>query len=92
MSVRFYKGGPESFRSKPVDANDDLIKVADLSLINPCPINGLVTARSVLSPQVGQIEVGGNSELNGKLCKNACCKNFRSMLKLYYPKKTEVRR
>jgi hypothetical protein len=53
--------GPVSFRSKPLDANDDLIKVADLSLINPCPINGLVTARSALSPQAGQIEVGGNS-------------------------------
>jgi hypothetical protein len=43
-----------------VDADDHLIKAADFSLTNACPMNGLVTARSALRPQAGQIAVGGN--------------------------------
>jgi Zn-finger nucleic acid-binding protein len=47
-----------------VDADDHLIKAADFSLTSACPMNGLVTARSALRPQAGQIAVGGN---RGKL-------------------------
>jgi hypothetical protein len=43
-----------------VDADDHLIKTADFSLTSVCPMNGLVTARSALCPQAGQIAVGGN--------------------------------
>jgi hypothetical protein len=43
-----------------VDADDHLIKAADFSLTSACPMNGLVTARSALRPQAGQIAVGGN--------------------------------
>jgi hypothetical protein len=44
-----------------VDADDHLIKAADFSLTSACPMNGLVTSRSALRPQAGQIAVGGNS-------------------------------
>jgi len=44
-----------------VDADDHLIKAADFSLTSACPMNGLVTARSALRPQAGQIAVGGNN-------------------------------
>jgi hypothetical protein len=47
-----------------VDADDHLIKTADFSLTSACPMNGLVTARSALCPQAGQIAVGGNSTGN----------------------------
>jgi hypothetical protein len=43
-----------------VDADDHLFKAADFSLTSACPMNGLVTARSALRPQAGQIAVGGN--------------------------------
>jgi len=43
-----------------VDADDHLIKAADFSLTSACPMNGLVTARSALRPQAGQIAVGKN--------------------------------
>jgi hypothetical protein len=39
-----------------------LIKAADFSLPSACPMNGLVTARSALRPQAGQIAVGGNTQ------------------------------
>lgn len=45
---------------QPVDADDHLIKAADFSLTSTCPMNSLVTARSALRPQAGQIAVGGN--------------------------------
>ena len=45
-----------------VDADDPLIKAADFSLPSACPMNGLVTARSALRPQAGQIAVGGNTQ------------------------------
>jgi hypothetical protein len=44
-----------------VDADDHLIKAADFSLTSACPMNGLVTARSALRPQAGQIAVGVNT-------------------------------
>jgi hypothetical protein len=44
-----------------VDADDHLIKAADFSLTSACSMNGLVTARSALRPQAGQIAVGGNT-------------------------------
>ena len=43
-----------------VDADVHLIKAADFILTSACPMNGLVTARSALRPQAGQIAVGGN--------------------------------
>ena len=39
-----------------------MIKAADFSLPSACPMNGLVTARSALRPQAGQIAVGGNTQ------------------------------
>jgi hypothetical protein len=45
-----------------VDADDHLIKAADFSLTSACPMNGLVTARSALRPQAGQIADGGNTQ------------------------------
>jgi hypothetical protein len=44
-----------------VDADDHLIRSADLSLTSACSMNGLVRAGSALRPQAGQIAVGGNS-------------------------------
>jgi hypothetical protein len=46
----------------PVDADDHLIKAADFSLTSACPMNGLVTSRSALRQQAGQIAVGGNKQ------------------------------
>jgi hypothetical protein len=51
---------PEKRGDLRVDADDHLIKAADFSLTSACPMNGLVTARSALRPQSGQIAVGGN--------------------------------
>jgi hypothetical protein len=48
----------------PVDADDPLIKAADFSLTSACSMNGLVTARSALRLQAGQIAVGGNRQLD----------------------------
>jgi hypothetical protein len=48
--------------SIPVDADDHLIKAADFSLTSACPMNGLVTSRSALRQQAGQIAVGGNKQ------------------------------
>jgi hypothetical protein len=62
-----------------VDADDLLIKAADFSLTSACPMNGLVTARSALRPQAGQIAVGGNTisanGVDGVLCP---CTNMAS--------------
>jgi hypothetical protein len=44
-----------------VDADDHLIKTADFSLTSVCPMNGLVTARSALCPQAGQIAVSAGT-------------------------------